>query len=67
MARVNLRLLGNFACSTCEGIIGRVVDQDEGLSYEVETVCYGVHLDHLKAGTIGGCEAVVNSREGFWF
>ena len=54
----------DFACSMCEGDNRELVEQEEKLCDEVETVRVSTYLgERVNAG--GGCEAAVTARTKF--
>ncbi|XP_006819864.1 uncharacterized protein LOC102808533, partial [Saccoglossus kowalevskii] len=62
--RVTQRLARDFACGRCKNGVGRVVEQEEKLCDEVETVKEFTYLgDKVSVG--GGCEAAVTARARF--
>ena len=62
----NAELSRNLTCRKCEGNIGEVVQQEEKLCDEVETVRDFIYLgDTVSAG--GGCEAAVTTRTRCWW
>ncbi|XP_006813953.1 uncharacterized protein LOC102807557, partial [Saccoglossus kowalevskii] len=62
--RVTQRLAQDFACGRCKNGVGRVVEQEEKLCDEVETVKEFTYLgDKVSVG--GGCEVAVTARARF--
>ena len=61
MKRVTTKFPRNFTCRKCEGNIGEVVEQEEKLCNEMETVQEFTYLGD-RVSAVGGCEAAVIAR-----